>query len=140
MQAFTGQRRGLTSRSVFTEVFDASPIPVWIYNFPGVNSVDLDSDMINELAEHPNCGGVKLTCANLAKGYRIALHTKSDAYKARHPSPFLLFAGFSDYLTGAMISRHDGAITGTGAVSSTSGASLIALRSQRLSPPDTRAV
>lgn len=47
----------------FKEVADESPLPVMLYNFPLVaNGVNLDSDTIIELAQHPNIVGTKLTC------------------------------------------------------------------------------
>lgn len=53
----------------FTEVADKSPLPVVVYNFPGAAAgIDLDSDAIIALSEHPNIIGVKLTCAGIAKG------------------------------------------------------------------------
>lgn len=43
----------------FRNVADASPIPVLIYNFPGASSgLDLSSDQILEMAQHPNIVGV----------------------------------------------------------------------------------
>ncbi len=46
----------------FQEVADESPLPVLIYNFPAVsNGINIDSDMLIELAEHPNIVGCKLT-------------------------------------------------------------------------------
>ncbi|RWA04702.1 hypothetical protein EKO27_g10400 [Xylaria grammica] len=57
----------------FTEVADASPIPIIIYNYPGaVNGLDLSSDLILSLAQHPGIVGVKLTCGNTGKLNRIA--------------------------------------------------------------------
>ncbi|KAK9234099.1 hypothetical protein V1525DRAFT_383976 [Lipomyces kononenkoae] len=106
-------------KEFFITVFDESPIPVMIYNFPGAASgIDLDSDLLVELSEHPNCIGVKLTCAGIGKGHRVAIHTSSSAYKARHPSKqqFLVLPGFSDYLFSAVLARQHGCITGTGNV------------------------
>jgi len=100
----------------FTEVFDKSPIPCMIYNFPGAASgIDLDSDFLAELAEHPNCFGAKLTCAGIGKGHRLAAYTQTESYLARH-GPFQVLPGFSDYLVPALVSRQTGCITGTGNV------------------------
>uniref|UniRef100_A0A0B7K7H5 4-hydroxy-2-oxoglutarate aldolase, mitochondrial n=1 Tax=Bionectria ochroleuca TaxID=29856 RepID=A0A0B7K7H5_BIOOC len=52
----------------FEKVADSSPIPIIIYNFPGAaGGLDLTSDVIVELAKHPNIAGVKLTCGNTGK-------------------------------------------------------------------------
>lgn len=45
----------------FEEVADASPIPVVIYNFPGVAAgLNVDSTMLDRLAKHKNIVGVKV--------------------------------------------------------------------------------
>lgn len=49
--------------SYFKQVADESPLPVMLYNFPLVaNGINLDSDMMIELAGHSNIVGAKLTC------------------------------------------------------------------------------
>lgn len=55
--------------SFFDDVANHSPLPIVIYNFPGVcNGVDLDSDMITAIAKkHSNVVSVKLTCGSVAK-------------------------------------------------------------------------
>jgi hypothetical protein len=57
---------------------------------------------------------IQLTCASVGKGQRLALHTQSEAYKARHPRPFFVMPGFSDILLPALVSHASGCITGTG--------------------------
>lgn len=45
----------------FEEVGDQSPVPVLIYNFPGVAAgLNVDSSMLDRLARHPNIAGVKV--------------------------------------------------------------------------------
>jgi 4-hydroxy-2-oxoglutarate aldolase len=47
----------------FKEVADASPVPVVIYNFPGVAAgLNVDSTMLDRLAKHTNIVGVKVRC------------------------------------------------------------------------------
>jgi 4-hydroxy-2-oxoglutarate aldolase len=50
-------------RRFFVDVAQASPLPVIIYNFPGVSGgIDLDSDLIVDVVKaSPNVAGVKLT-------------------------------------------------------------------------------
>jgi Dihydrodipicolinate synthetase family len=75
----------------FGKVADASPIPVMLYNFPRITAgIDLDSDMILTLAQHPNIVSVKLTCANMGKLHRITSTIPS--------SEFAVFGGKSDIL------------------------------------------
>lgn len=101
-------------KAFFVEVMDKSPIPIMIYNFPGAASgIDLDSDFLIELSEHQNCFGAKLTCAGIGKGHRLAKHTQSASYLARH-APFQVLPGFSDYLLPALVTKQTGCITGTG--------------------------
>lgn len=112
--AFAMGKNTAALKDFFVEVIEASPIPVMIYNFPGAASgIDLSSDFLIELSELPNCFGAKLTCAGIGKGHRLAAHTQSEAYLARH-APFQVLPGFSDYLLPALVSRHTGSITGTG--------------------------
>ncbi|WVW86274.1 hypothetical protein I302_108316 [Kwoniella bestiolae CBS 10118] len=111
-------------KDFFKKVFDNSPIPVMIYNFPGAAAgIDLNSDEINELADHPNCFGVKLTCAMIGKGHRIAAYTQSEEFVAKRASQlksqtatgqFQVLPGFSESTLPALLSRHTGCITGTG--------------------------
>ncbi|ODV89231.1 hypothetical protein CANCADRAFT_135363 [Tortispora caseinolytica NRRL Y-17796] len=57
----------------FRDVADESPIPIIIYNFPApVGGIDLDSDTLTALAQHPNIAGTKLTCGNVGKASRLA--------------------------------------------------------------------
>ncbi|KAK0499249.1 hypothetical protein EDD18DRAFT_1377261 [Armillaria luteobubalina] len=47
----------------YQEIADKSPIPIIIYNFPTLtNGLNPDSDVIEELAKHPNIIGIKLAC------------------------------------------------------------------------------
>lgn len=60
-----------------------------IYNFPTVTAgLDLDSDTITTLAEHPNIVGVKLSCGNIGKLQRITSRIPS--------SEFAVYAGRTD--------------------------------------------
>jgi len=89
-----------TTPSVIERFFDAvakeSPLPVVIYNFPGVcNGVDLDSEIITRIArKNSNVVGVKLTCASVGKITRLAATFK--------PEEFAVFGGQSDFLIGGM--------------------------------------
>jgi len=121
--AFAMGRDRVAIVDFFKKVMDKSPIPVMIYNFPGAASgIDLNSDELVELAEHKNCFGVKLTCAMIGKGHRLAVHVQSEQYLKTHGSRlqavseagFAILPGFSESLLPALVSRHTGCITGTG--------------------------
>lgn len=52
-------------RRFFVDIAEASPLPLIVYNFPGVSGgIDLDSDFIVDVVQRaPNVVGVKLTYA-----------------------------------------------------------------------------
>ncbi|KAA8642299.1 hypothetical protein EYZ11_010371 [Aspergillus tanneri] len=88
----------------FGAVASASPIPVLIYNFPGASSgLDLSSDDILALSQHPNIVGVKLTCGNTGKLARIAAEAKPE---------FLTFGGSADFTLQTLIAGGAGIIGG----------------------------
>ncbi|KAL4920654.1 GTP cyclohydrolase N terminal-domain-containing protein [Aspergillus aurantiobrunneus] len=88
----------------FADVARQSPLPVVIYNFPGVcNGVDIDSETITDIVRESaksspggasNVVGVKLTCASVGKITRLA---------ATFPaSEFAVYGGQSDFLIGGL--------------------------------------
>ncbi|KAK0281612.1 hypothetical protein LTR91_003837 [Friedmanniomyces endolithicus] len=98
-----------TTAKVITNFYDEvaakSPLPIVIYNFPGVtNGIDLDSDLIASLATaHPGkIVGVKLTCASVAKITRLAASLPSTT--------FSIYGGQSDFLLGGLASGSAGCI------------------------------
>lgn len=97
-----------TTPAVINRFFDDvalnSPLPIVIYNFPGVcNGVDLNSDTITKLAQkHSNIVGVKLTCGSVAKIVRLAAVLPKER--------FATFGGQSDFLLGGLSSGSSGCI------------------------------
>lgn len=88
----------------FQTVADASPIPLLIYNFPGAASgLDINSDQILLLSQHPNIVGVKLTCGNTGKLARVAASAKSD---------FLTMGGSADFILQTLVVGGHGVIAG----------------------------
>lgn len=51
----------------YAAVADASPIPVLIYNMPASTGIDMEAQLIIELADHPNIVGLKDSGSNLVK-------------------------------------------------------------------------
>jgi 4-hydroxy-2-oxoglutarate aldolase len=89
----------------FQELADASPIPIVIYNFPGVVAgLDVNSEMLDILGKHKNIVGVKLTCGGIAKVSRISASFQK--------SEFVALAGQSDWLIPALSVGAVGTITG----------------------------
>lgn len=56
---------------------------------------------------------LQLTCGNVGKGSRLAAHTQSKAYLAKHDR-FQVLPGFSDIMWPGMNVGMTGSITGTG--------------------------
>ncbi|KAL2202385.1 dihydrodipicolinate synthetase [Sarocladium strictum] len=113
----------------FRDVADASPIPVLIYNFPGACSgLDLSSDTIITLSEHPNIVGVKLTCGNTGKLARVAAATK----KTPGSAPFRTFGGSVDFTLQTLVVGGHGVIGGTGNITPLACVKLMELWNQGL--------
>src|SRR5256885_8706837 len=51
----------------FTTLADVSPIPIILYNMTAYAGIDLSTDTILQLAEHPNIIGLKESSGNLIK-------------------------------------------------------------------------
>jgi 4-hydroxy-2-oxoglutarate aldolase len=88
----------------YKEVGDKSPIPLLIYNFPGVCAgIDLNSDAIANIAKAcPNVVGVKLTCGNLGKISRLTATFPQER--------FAVFAGKAELLFPGLVCGSAGAI------------------------------
>ncbi|RSH92493.1 hypothetical protein EHS25_008909 [Saitozyma podzolica] len=106
-------------KEFFVQVSNASPIPVMLYNFPGVTGgIDMTSDLVEDIAKSaPNTCGIKLTCGAVGKLTRIADLVTSPEFLARYPrkqpsAPFLVIDGFIDFLLPSMAAGASGAITG----------------------------
>ncbi|OCK84716.1 dihydrodipicolinate synthase [Lepidopterella palustris CBS 459.81] len=96
----------------FRDVASASPIPILIYNYPGaVSGLDLNSDVIIELSQHPNIVGCKLTCGNTGKLNRIAAATRA-ATPSEPGSGFMCMGGSTDFTLQTLIGGGSGIIGG----------------------------
>ena len=60
----------------FRTVADRSPLPIVIYNFPQATGYDMPSEIIVELADHPNIIGIKESSGNLEKVKKIVDGTR----------------------------------------------------------------
>lgn len=101
----------LTSQEGLVEYFEtiasSSPIPVMIYNYPGVaNNVTLLIDSYKRLSQHSNISGVKLTHFNLDL---YALLGKDDHFTT---NGFRTFTGLGQVLVPAMSVGIQGTIDG----------------------------
>ncbi|KAL1879629.1 hypothetical protein Plec18167_004091 [Paecilomyces lecythidis] len=98
-------------KGYFTDIADASPLPILLYNYPAVTGVDLDSDTIIELAKHPNIVGCKLTCGNTGKLNRIAAATTASTH-ADPGSGFMCLGGSADFTIQSLVGGGSGVVAG----------------------------
>ncbi|KAL9114999.1 MAG: hypothetical protein Q9227_001243 [Pyrenula ochraceoflavens] len=96
----------------FTGVADQSPLPLILYNYPGaVAGIDMDSDFIIRLSQHPNIVGTKFTCGNTGKLTRVA--RALDAVRPNHRgSGYMAFGGMADFTAQTLASGGSGIIAG----------------------------
>jgi 4-hydroxy-2-oxoglutarate aldolase len=85
----------------YTDVADASPIPVLLYNVTVFTGVNLLPDAVERLATHPNIVGMKESGGDIGQ---IA------EYVARTPDGFTVLAGSATTLVHALSAGCDGAI------------------------------
>ena len=73
----------------FSDVADASPIPVIIYNIPRNTGINVSAKLTAELAKHPNIIGVKDSGGNIVQIADVIRNT---------PEGFFVFAGSASFL------------------------------------------
>jgi L-threo-3-deoxy-hexylosonate aldolase len=99
-------------RQFFSAVADQSPLPIILYNYPGVVAgIDMDSDFLIRLGQHPNIVGTKFTCGNTGKLTRVA--RALDARTVGHlGSGYMALGGMADFTTQTLISGGSGMVAG----------------------------
>jgi 4-hydroxy-2-oxoglutarate aldolase len=85
----------------YTEVAEASPVPVLLYNVTAYTGVSLSADAVATLALHPNIVGIK------ESGNDVGLLAE---YIARTPDEFTVLAGSGATLFQALCADCDGAV------------------------------
>ena len=85
----------------YTEVADASPVPVLLYNVTMFTGVNLAADAVERLAAHPNIAGLKESGSDLGQ---------MSEYVARTPDGFTVLAGSATTFFHALCAGCDGAI------------------------------
>ena len=102
-----------TIESYFRQVADQSPLPVIIYNYPGaVAGIDIDSDLLNTLAQHSNIVGTKFTCGNVGKLARVAAATEASIEERRTKGGYFCLSGVADLIVPTLAVGAHGAIVG----------------------------
>jgi dihydrodipicolinate synthase/N-acetylneuraminate lyase len=104
-------------KEFFTDVADASPIPVLVYSFLDITAgIDIDSDMMADLGQnHPNIVGCKLTCADTGKLNRIVSvvnRPPETEQKDCYQYGFLCLGGSADFLIQVLAGGGSGAVCG----------------------------
>ncbi|BCR85722.1 dihydrodipicolinate synthase family protein [Aspergillus chevalieri] len=123
-KAATGNDQSLYE--FFTAVADASPVPVILYNYPGaVAGIDMDSDLIIRISQHPNVVGTKFTCANTGKLTRVshALDAITESSplvadrqrrstKTAENHRYVTFGGMADFTLQTLVSGGSATLAG----------------------------
>lgn len=78
----------------FTDVADASPLPVILYNMPRNTGINISAKLTAELAKHPNIIGVKDSGGNIVQ---IADTIRNS------PADFSVFAGSASFLLTSLV-------------------------------------
>jgi 4-hydroxy-2-oxoglutarate aldolase len=85
----------------YTEVADASPAPVLLYNVSMFTGVNLQPDAVERLAVHPNIVGIKESGSDIGQIAELV---------SRTPDDFTVLAGSATTLVHALCAGCDGAI------------------------------
>ncbi|KAI8317097.1 hypothetical protein K4K59_011005 [Colletotrichum sp. SAR11_240] len=94
--------------SWYTAVADKSPIPIIIYNFPGVaNGLRIKANGLSRLAQHPNIVGAKLSHGD------VSLITQVTWNPQVNHEQFHLYTGLAQILTPFVFLGGAGAVDGT---------------------------
>ncbi|KAJ5239939.1 L-threo-3-deoxy-hexylosonate aldolase [Penicillium chermesinum] len=111
----------------YTAVADKSPVPLILYNYPGaVAGIDMDSDLIIRISEHPNIVGTKFTCANTGKLTRVAAalgavtpgsplapaQRTATVSKPNAKHPYVAFGGIADFTLQTLVSGGSAILAG----------------------------
>ncbi|CEG63204.1 hypothetical protein RMATCC62417_00387 [Rhizopus microsporus] len=93
----------------YTAVADQSPLPIIIYNYPGVcQGIDVSTKALVQLSKHKNIVGLKGTDANVGK--------MADLVQKTDPKEFALLAGSVDFFLPELLIGAVGLIPGAGNV------------------------
>lgn len=93
----------------FRRLATESPVPILLYNFPGVtNGVDLSAQTLVKLSSHPNIVGCKLACGDVGK---MTFLSEYAGNLRPATGDFKVFAGSTDFAVAAYAAGAAGAIT-----------------------------
>ncbi|CAE7015803.1 hypothetical protein P3342_004175 [Pyrenophora teres f. teres] len=113
-------------REWYTIVADKSPLPILIYNYPGVtNGVMVTPETYRILAQHPNIVGCKMSHAVVSWHNQVSLDPKIDHAK------FRVYSGLGQQLGPIVIFDAAGVIDGLAAIYPKTVCSLMKLAETR---------
>ncbi|KIY01090.1 uncharacterized protein Z520_02642 [Fonsecaea multimorphosa CBS 102226] len=100
----------------YVDICEASPIPLFLYNFPtNAAGLDMSSEVIEKIMRAaPNLCGVKLTCGG-SIGKLVRLKAAQDGFQTTMPTrrfPFLLLDGLIGDLTAWKACGGHGTVSG----------------------------
>lgn len=98
---YRGQMSAEALTTFFTAVADASPVPVVLYNMPGVTGFALTPPIVRGLAAHPNVIGLKETSVELER---------LGQFVAQAPASFTVLCGQAPVIFPALMSGARGGI------------------------------
>ena len=102
---FYFRHAGPQTLSFYTDVADASPRPVLIYNVPYCTGVQVTAEQIAELAAHPNIVGIKDSTQDW-RHFQQVIRIKDDVPE------FLVFNGDEEALASTVLMGGDGGVLG----------------------------
>jgi 4-hydroxy-2-oxoglutarate aldolase len=85
----------------YTDVADAVPVPVVLYNAPGFTGMTLSPKVISEISKHPNIAGMKDTSKGNMSGY---LDAAADDFNVLSGTVSTLFESMALGATGGVVS------------------------------------
>lgn len=108
-------RAAMTPQAIhdfYLKVADASPLPLVIYSFPAVVSdINLSSEQIIAISQHPNVVGTKFTCGDTGKLARVA---RSMSLPGNGGSAgYWAVGGLADFILQSLMVGGSGTIAGT---------------------------
>ncbi|MBV8207561.1 MAG: dihydrodipicolinate synthase family protein [Acidobacteria bacterium] len=119
----------------YRTVADRSPVPVIIYNFPPCTGYDIPSELVAELAGHPNLIGIKESSGDLEKVGRMIQGTRHVRRTVEVTEVFNAVTGRMKAAWRNAVAAADGMIEAAALVAASQSASTAALVATEAAPP-----
>ncbi len=102
---YKNQMKPTNMLAFYRFVADRSPLPVIIYNFPQATGYDMPSEVVIELAEHPNLIGIKESSGDVEKVRRMVEATR---HVRRSATVTETFEAVTPRMLNATATKNDG--------------------------------